>query len=343
MATTRSKVVELSEHTPAQMIVFGVLSVACAIALFTAVAVPTVESFFTAFLRSEVIRDGSSVKYRISENREDEVVVTSPYTRWALVDPSTQMLTPSATPQLDTSGKPKLRQAEYVFSPVIAFAPLVIVGGFVLGALLTTIVGGAAGLVRQKLEREILTALDRLAMAQYGEHTQQEITGLAREIVSANLRTRHDLADRYAMPFSQLELLRSAIRWRDSSGPVRLWRTHDAVKFYMREYFTNRYSNAILGLVYMGAAVLIIVIGIRGLKFLPATDPSVVLGALGLEFMLLITYAIVLMYGRTDEDTSEHIRETAASHAAHLDSDTEHLLRAFLGVQRSSQSDGDRS
>ena len=115
------------------------------------------------------------------------------------------------------------------------------------------------------------------------------------------------------------------------------------MKFYMREYFTNRYSNAILGLVYMGAAVLIIVIGIRGLKFLPATDPSVVLGALGLEFMLLITYAVVLMSGRTDEDKSEPVRESAASHTAQLDSDPEHLLRAFLGVQRSSTSDGDRS
>lgn len=341
MATTRSKVVELSEHTPAQMIVFGVLSVVCAIGLFTMVAVPTVESFFTTFLRSEVLRDGSAVHYRISENREDEVVVTSPYTRWALVDPGDRERSGTAI-QLDAKGAPKLRHAEYVFSPVIAFAPLVIVGGIVLAALLTTIVGGAVGLVRQKLEREILTALDRLAMAQFGEHTQQEISALSREIVNASLRSLHDLADRFILPFSQLELLRNAIRWRDAAGFLRLWRTHDAVKFYMREYFTNRYSNAILGLVYMGAAVLIIVIGIRGLKFLPATDPSVVLGALGLEFMLLVTYAIVLMYGRTDEELPEHVRDTG-THAAQLDSDTEHLLRAFLGVQRSSTADGDRS
>jgi hypothetical protein len=343
MATTRSKVVELSEHTPVQVIVFGMLSVICAIGLFTMVAVPTVESFFTAVLRSEVVRDGSSVSYRIAENREDEIVVTSTYTRWALVDPNELRLPAGSSPQLDATGKPKLRHAEYVFSPITAFAPLVIVGGFVLAALLTTVVGGAAGLVRQKLEREILTALDRLAMAQYGEHTQQEITSLAREIVSANLRSLHDLADRFAIPFSQLELLRNAIHWRDSNGALRLWRTHDAVKFYMREYFTDRYSNVILGLVYMGAAVLIIVIGIRGLKFLPATDPSVVLGALGLEFMLLVTYAVVLMYGRTDEDTSEHVRESGPVSATQLDSDTEHLLRAFLGVQRSSTSDGDRS
>lgn len=341
MATTRSKVVELSEHTPAQMIVFGLLSVVCAIGLFTMVAVPTVESFFTTFLRSEVLRDGSAVHYRISENREDEVVTTSPFTRWALVDPGDRDR-PAASVQLDAQGVPRLRHAEYVFSPMIAFAPLIVVGGIVLAALLTTVIGGAAGLVRQKLEREILTALDRLAMAQFGEHTQQEISALSREIVSANLRSLHDLADRFVLPFSQLELLRNAIRWRDASGFLRVWRTHDAVKFYMREYFTNRYSNVILGLVYMGAAVLIIVIGIRGLKFLPATDPSVVLGALGLEFMLLVTYAVVLMYGRTDEELPEHGRD-AIPHTAQLDSDTEHLLRAFLGVQRSSTADGDRS
>jgi hypothetical protein len=49
------------------------------------------------------------------------------------------------------------------------------------------------------------------------------------------------------------------------------------------------------------------------------------------------------MYGRTDEDTSEHVRESGPVSATQLDSDTEHLLRAFLGVQRSSTSDGDRS
>ena len=113
-------------------------------------------------------------------------------------------------------------------------------------------------------------------------------------------------------------------------------RTHDAMKFYMREYFTDRYSNTILGLVYMGAAVLIIVIGIRGLKFLPSTDPSVVLSALGLEFMLLVTYAAVLMYGRSEE-SGTGIRPVGGDGITDLESDgdTEKLLRAFLAVPRS--------
>jgi len=89
----------------------------------------------------------------------------------------------------------------------------------------------------------------------------------------------------------------------------------------------------VLGLVYIGAAVLIIVIGLRGLKFLPATDPSVVLGALGLEFLLLITYAAMLMYGRGEESSADETR-IGGGHAV-VDADTEQVLRAFLNVNRS--------
>ena len=90
----------------------------------------------------------------------------------------------------------------------------------------------------------------------------------------------------------------------------------------------------------MGAAVLIIVIGIRGLKFLPATDPSVVLAALGLEFMLLITYASILMYGRTEESTGIRVASVSGGGGdgmadLEMDGDTEKLLRAFLAVKRS--------
>jgi hypothetical protein len=333
MATTRTRVVELSEHTPAQIATFGILAVVCSVVLFTFVAAPAMDSFFAAFLRSDVIRDGSQVTYRIAENRDDEVVTTGTFTTWALVDPR-ERKSIDATRALTGAAASGMRyHAEYIFSPSVALAPLVIVGGFVVAALITSILGGGMGFVRQKIEREILNALDRLAIAQFGEHTPEEIRTLVRDILSADLRRLHDLADMYEMPFSDLELLRNALRWRESAGFLRAVRTHDAVKFYMREYFTDRYANAVLGLVYIGAAILIIVIGIRGLKFLPATDPSVVLGALGLEFMLLITYAVVLMYGRTEEVGGEHSRGDGVAAGA-ADADAEHVLRAFLAVRR---------
>jgi hypothetical protein len=342
MATTRSRVVELSEHSSTQITTFLVLAAACAASLFIFVAAPVLDVFFAGFLRSEVIRDGSAVTYRIAENRADEVVITGTFTTWAIVDPRQTDHNDDAPPTQKQTDAPAYR-AEYIFKPIVALAPLVLVGGVLIAALLTSLLPG--GLLGQKMEREILVALDRLAFSQYGEHTQAEIKMLTKEIVTADARRLHDLADVYGMSYTDLELFQKALLWREASGGARTTRTHDAIKFYMREYFTDRYSNAILGLVYMGAAVLIIVIGIRGLKFLPATDPSVVLSALGLEFILLVTYAAILMYGRTEE-SGGMIRSSSGGeqHAdLDLDGDTEKLMRAFLAVPRTTSADGDRS
>jgi len=56
-----------------------------------------------------------------------------------------------------------------------------------------------------------------------------------------------------------------------------------AMRLYMSHHFTESYANTVTGLAYFGAAILIIIIGIRGLKFIPATRPSLILGAIFLE------------------------------------------------------------
>ena len=335
--TTRSRVVELSSHSPVQIAAFYLLAIGAALTLYLFVAAPLLDTFFETFLRSEVVSDGSEVSFTISENRAVEVVTTGTFSTWALVDP--RSIDASRPQRSIVDGKevttPRRYTAEYIFKPMIALAPLVLVGGFLVAALLSAVLPGMFGYLGQKIEREILVALDRLAMSQYGEHTSEEIKALVRTIVRADVRELHDLAAQYGMPFADLDLMQRALMWSESKGVNRLMKTHDAIKFYMREYFTDRYSNAVLGLVYMGAAILIIVIGIRGLKFLPATDPSVVLSALGLEFILLITYAAILMYGRTDESTAPSISSSGQSlERSTLDVDTESLLRAFLAVPR---------
>jgi len=324
----RSKTFELHEHTPVQIVTFTALAFACTAALFLFVAVPLMDGFFESFLRNATVRDGSTVSYHIAQERPDDTVTTGLMSTWGLVDE--RML---GKPRGPNSPLP----ADYIFRPLLAFTPLVVVGGFVLAALLTCFFPG--GYVRQKIQREIQTMLDHLSVAQYGEHTPEEIRQLTRDIASADLRRLHDLADVYHVQYEDLELLQGAIHWRDAKGLSQWTKTHDAIKFYMREYFTERYSNTVLGLVYMGAAVLIIVIGIRGLKFLPSTDPSIVLGALGLEFMLLITYAVVMIYGKP-EDSSQ----TMSASGGHsigggdqgllLDGESEQILRAFLAVRR---------
>ncbi len=319
-ATSRSQLVELNAHTSVQLTILYLLAATSILVLFVFVAAPMLDVFFSGFLRSDVIRDGRSVTYRVAENRAEEVVETGTFTTWALADPRTTNV--------------RMPHAEYIFKPVIALAPLVVVCGFLVAALLTAFLPRRVGYLRQKIEREILVALDKLAMRLYGEHTADEVRGLTKEICTADARKLHDLADTYGIAHSDLELLQKALIWRDAKGADQLLKTHHAVKFYMREYFTDRYSNAVLGMVYMGAAVLIIVIGIRGLKFLPATDPSVVLSALGLEFMLLVTYAAILMYGRTEESSMVAAPHSSVIAELDRDADTEQLIRAFLAVPR---------
>jgi len=108
------------------------------------------------------------------------------------------------------------------------------------------------------------------------------------------------------------------------------------LKFYLRFYFTDKYSNVVLGLVYIGAAVLIIIIGMRGLKFIPSTQPSLVFFALGLEFSVLLTYAFTVIYSRSDNEQNNQSSTKNNDVVPMLSSEfgnskeVENLLRAFL-------------
>jgi hypothetical protein len=105
---------------------------------------------------------------------------------------------------------------------------------------------------------------------------------------------------------------------------------------YMRFYFSVKYSNTILGFVYIGAGVLIIIIGLRGLKFIPQTQPSLVIFALGLEFSLLITYAFTLMYTKQEEESTDHQPQQLQQDNALLTNnlgnmkEIENLLKVFI-------------
>ena len=78
---------------------------------------------------------------------------------------------------------------------------------------------------------------------------------------------------------------------------------------YMRFHFTEEYSNIVTGMAYGGAAFLIIVVGIRGLKFIPASKPSFILFALGIEFTMLTLLAITMMFTIEEERTDRILRQ----------------------------------
>ncbi len=73
------------------------------------------------------------------------------------------------------------------------------------------------------------------------------------------------------------------------------------LRLYMSHHFTEKYSNNVTGLAYGGAAILIVIIGIRGLKFIPATKPSLILAAISLEGCLLALLAFALLYTEEEE------------------------------------------
>ena len=68
------------------------------------------------------------------------------------------------------------------------------------------------------------------------------------------------------------------------------------VKIWMEDVIVPRYANNVQGFAYFGAAVLIFVIGLRGIRFIPAEYPAAIILGLGLEFALLFVLAVITYY-----------------------------------------------
>jgi len=81
------------------------------------------------------------------------------------------------------------------------------------------------------------------------------------------------------------------------------------MRLYMAHHFTEKYSNNVTGLAYFGAAILIVIIGVRGLKFIPATRPSLILAAISLEGALLALLAFGLVYTGSEERMDKMLKK----------------------------------
>ena len=201
----------------------------------------------------------------------------------------------------------KMRVARYLFNPTLALLPLIIFIGVAISTYVVSFLPKSIGLLRQKIQREIMNMLDTISISLYGEHTDSEILDLRTRVIDADIRDLHDLAKEYKISVDEMKNLQGALLWQEATSPFESFiRTQVALQFYMRSYFSIQYANAILGMVYMGAAVLIIIIGIRGLKFIPSSEPSVILFALSLEFILLIVYAIMLIFSPKEDEREQN-------------------------------------
>jgi hypothetical protein len=91
------------------------------------------------------------------------------------------------------------------------------------------------------------------------------------------------------------------------------------LRLYMSHHFTEKYSNNVTGFAYGGAAILIVIIGIRGLKFIPATKPSMILAAISLEGSLLALLAFGLVYTEEEERMDKMLKKMEDANKSQLE------------------------
>jgi hypothetical protein len=109
------------------------------------------------------------------------------------------------------------------------------------------------------------------------------------------------------------------------------------LRLYMAQHFSHHYSNTVTGLAYAGAAILIIAVGIRGLKLIPAAKPSLIMGAIFLEFSLLSLMAVTLLYTQEEERTDKMLKRMEDANRSQLEAikgqseDIHQLANALVG------------
>jgi hypothetical protein len=121
-----------------------------------------------------------------------------------------------------------------------------------------------------------------------------------------------------------------------------MWRNNHflfgkGLRLYMAHHFTEKYSNNVTGLAYGGAGVLIIAIGIRGLKLIPAARPSYILFAIFLEFSMLMLMAVTLFYTEEEERMDKMLKKMEDANRSQLETlrgqqhDIHQLTNALVG------------
>ena len=307
---------ELTEHDSLQKTIFSVMVILSIIVMYFA-TIQLLEEFFVEFLNGVVYNDGSEVSYSLEKS--EPVKKTNYFYSWAI---DIFVNTPE--------------EARYWFNPLLSiFIPAALISVFI-SVILTAIFPQNIGFMRQKIQREIVNMLDKIALIKYGYHAEEHLDDIAKEIMESEVRDLRDYEELWKIPTDDLKMLYSALKWNNSSAIYRLTHIANGLRIYMKTYFTSKYHNTVLGFVYIGAAILIIIIGLRGLKFIPSTQPSIILFALGLEFSLLIVYAFTLMYTREDGEEKKiesdgRKRESLMSNGNFANTkEIESLLRVFL-------------
>ena len=203
----------------------------------------------------------------------------------------------------------KLGEDPIVIQPVITFGIFSIFFGFIVAILVTALLPRSLGYISNKIEREIQHTIDRIDEQTGDKISREEIE----RITAANSNDDLTAIEKEFGPVivDEIQDVRAANRWkRNRMNPLMVFK---GLRLYMTRHFAEKYSNNVQGFAYGGAAILIVIIGIRGLKFIPPTQPSILLAAITLEFTMLTLLAVTLFYTEEEQRMDKLIRDLEES------------------------------
>ena len=200
----------------------------------------------------------------------------------------------------------KLGEDPIIIQPVMTFGIFSLFFGFVVAIIITALMPRQIGYITNKIEREIQHTIDRIDEQTGDKISREEIE----RITAANSNDDLTAIEKEFGPVivDEIEDVRAANRWKRNRLLV-----FKGLRLYMTRHFSEKYSNNVQGFAYGGAAILIVVIGIRGLKFIPPTQPSILLAAITLEFTMLMLLAITLFYTEEEQRMDKLIRDLEES------------------------------
>lgn len=200
----------------------------------------------------------------------------------------------------------KLGEDAIRIQPWITFGIFSLFVGFIASVLITSMIPRQIGYISNKIEREIENTIGRIDEQTGDKVSRDEIE----RITSPNSKEDLTPIEKEFGPVivNEIRDVQNAKRWRRNKlMPFK------GLRLYMTRHFAEKYSNNVQGFAYGGAAILIVVIGIRGLKFIPPTQPSVLLAAITLEFTMLTLLAVTLFYTEEEQRMDKLMRNLEES------------------------------
>lgn len=207
-----------------------------------------------------------------------------------------------------------------LITPIFAIGWIDLFIGVVLALIVSMILPESVGFMKVKVLRELDVVKKRIK-AQTGITSDSE---LHQWFTWAN----NDIESEGERRGFQMVVIREIIDGRDAESwslkniVGQIW-VFPAIRLYMTHHFTEHYANMVQGAAYIGAANLIVFVGIRGIKFIPPERPSAIIFALCVEFSLLILLGITLVFTEEEERLDKilkDLKERAEEEAAKMSS-----------------------